>query len=453
MKLFFVFLFVCICTSGSARNYYFSTQSGDDSRSEFEAQNSATPWKTLNKHNGFNYFKPGDSILFKRGEVFDGVLFAHASGTIKNVIFYGSYAYGVNPVISGLTTISGWTLSSDNIYYATLNVPTLNLVILDGMVKGLGRFPNTGWLNYEAHTANTSITDTQLNGNTDWTSGEVAIRKYRWIIDRHTISANSRNKITYTANSHYGNNNAYEPVDGNGYFIQNHLGTLDQLGEWFYDNAANRIYMHFGSGNPNLKVVRVSTTDRSIMVNSLNHITFNGLDIEGSNTHGAYFVGATNITVNNCNFRKQGGTGIYGIDVNNITINGGIISDALNNGIWIEKGGSYCTVNNVALSNIGTIAGAGRSGDGGQDGISVSGSNTTITNCSVTNTGYNGINVNGNDLLIEKNIVETFCTVKDDGGGIYTYEISPTINNNRIIRNNSSVSFQAANAPMFKHWL
>jgi hypothetical protein len=40
-------------------------------------------------------------------------------------------------------------------------------------------------------------------------------------------------------------------VKGNGYFFQNHLQTLDQQGEWYYDSVAKRLYVFFGSTNPN----------------------------------------------------------------------------------------------------------------------------------------------------------------------------------------------------------
>ena len=55
------------------RNFYFSSVTGDDSRSEAQAQNTATPWKSLKKLNSFfPNLQPGDAILFHRGETFDG---------------------------------------------------------------------------------------------------------------------------------------------------------------------------------------------------------------------------------------------------------------------------------------------------------------------------------------------------------------------------------------------
>jgi hypothetical protein len=61
-----------------ARKFYFSS-SGSDTYTTTQAQSQATPWQTLKKltsltsgTNGPTVFKPGDTICFKRGDVFYG---------------------------------------------------------------------------------------------------------------------------------------------------------------------------------------------------------------------------------------------------------------------------------------------------------------------------------------------------------------------------------------------
>src|SRR4051812_44610292 len=39
--------------SAQAKNYYFSSSTGDDAFTSTQAQNAATPWKSLNKLNSF----------------------------------------------------------------------------------------------------------------------------------------------------------------------------------------------------------------------------------------------------------------------------------------------------------------------------------------------------------------------------------------------------------------
>ncbi len=96
------------------------------------------------------------------------------------------------------------------------------------------------------------------------------------------------------------------------------------------------------------------------------------------------------------------------------------------------------TINGATITNCGVISGAGSSGDGSYAGVNVNGSGTTIINNKVNRTGYNGIAFTGNNVLVEKNLVENYCLVKDDGGGIYTVISSSGVTaSNRIIRSNT----------------
>ena len=57
----------------NARKFYFSSTSGNDSYTTTQAQNQATPWKTLIKLQTFGnsgQAMPGDTFLFKRGDTF-----------------------------------------------------------------------------------------------------------------------------------------------------------------------------------------------------------------------------------------------------------------------------------------------------------------------------------------------------------------------------------------------
>src|SRR6476646_4597409 len=96
--LFLAAALINLPTKGA--NYYFSTSTGDDSRTVTDAQNPATPWKTLNKLNSFfSSLKPGDSILFKRGDIFYGSITITKSGTSLLPIVFSTYGIGNRPVI------------------------------------------------------------------------------------------------------------------------------------------------------------------------------------------------------------------------------------------------------------------------------------------------------------------------------------------------------------------
>ena len=376
----------------------------------------ATAWN-------YNTFKtarlvPGDVVRFKRGETYPAP-FPIINGGPSNVT-YETWGTGANPIISGFTTLSNWTLSSGSIYYATLEASDIiNGVTVDGIVKAKGRTPNTGYLNYESHTANTSITDNNLSGTPSLVGAELVIRKYRYITDRHIVTAHAGGKLSYSATNYFGINNNYEPVDGNGFFIQGHLSTLDTEGEWYFDAVARRLYMHFGKSKPTSRIVRASTVDKLLSSNMSSYVTFNNIDFQGGN-NAFYNTGSSFITFNNCNFVQQGRDAFYGAYCNNININGGSIISPLNNGMFYEIDCNNIRLSNVTISSCGTIAGMGASGDGSYSAIAINGDGNTITNCSIKNSGYNAINFSGDNYLITQNLIDTFCVIKDDGAGIYT---------------------------------
>jgi hypothetical protein len=92
----------------------------------------------------------GSTVLFRSGETFNGLL-QPSSGTSGNVVTYGKYGGNANPVISGFTTLTTWNLASGNIYWASLSFSQVQMVTLDGQVKGIGRYPNNGYLTYTSH--------------------------------------------------------------------------------------------------------------------------------------------------------------------------------------------------------------------------------------------------------------------------------------------------------------
>ncbi len=435
MKILLILLFLLSCTTVSATDYYISS-SGNDLNNGLSI---STSWKTIAKVNSYT-FLPGDNILFNRGDTFYGTITILKSGSAGSPIVIGAYGAGANPTISGFTNLASWTNLSGNIYYATLDVPRLNIVTLNGVVKGMGRFPNTGYLNYESHTNNTSITDKQLTGTTNWTGAEIGIRKFRWIIDRQVVTNHSNGTLTYNALADYGNNAYYNPVDGNGYFFQNHIGCLDDLGDWCYDAAAKRIYMYFG-GSPAGYTIKAGSLDRNLSIKTKNNINFENVNFEGANIEGINLVGGSHINFTNCNIVSQGGYALYGDNSSYIGITDCTITDALNNGIFLNA--NNVTIDGVDITNTGIIQGAARSGDKSNLGLYVAGNDLIVKNCNITNVGYNGIDFSGSNVLVENNFVTNWCSVKDDGGGIYTYSGNIT-NTNGIIRNNIVVNTNGA---------
>ena len=77
-KIILILSFIIISFIANARKFYFSA-SGNDTYTTTQAQNQLTPWQTLRKlttmttgTNGPSTFRAGDTICFKRGDVFYG---------------------------------------------------------------------------------------------------------------------------------------------------------------------------------------------------------------------------------------------------------------------------------------------------------------------------------------------------------------------------------------------
>lgn len=360
----------------------------------------------------------GDSVLFKRGDVFYGALTVSTTGTISNKIVYSCYGTGSKPVISGFTTLSAWTSLGGGVWYSSCPSCKLtdNIVTRDGVVQKIGRYPNSGYLTFESAVSNTSITDNELTGTPNWTGGEVVIRKNNSIIDRNAITSHSGSTINYTSGS------AYPGTANFGYFIQNDSLTLDSLGEWFLSPSKN-MKMYFGAGNPSTYTIKTSIVDTLVHLLSKAYITFASIDFEGANVFALYVGDAIGVTIKNCYINYSGRDGIfYGGLVTNLNISYDTINHSNNNGI---SESNYLSSNEYIgynlIKNSGTIAGMGMSGDGNYIGMYNISYRSVVEYNEVDSSGYIGIHFYGDSMRVRNNIVDYFCFLKYDGGGIYTY--------------------------------
>jgi len=109
-------------SDAQAKKYYIDATGGSDANSGLTP---SAAWKTIDKVNA-STFAPGDSILFKRGEVFRGSL-VPASGSPSGYITYSAYGTGNKPKLLGAydrSSPSNWTNQGGNIWrtkYKTVN--------------------------------------------------------------------------------------------------------------------------------------------------------------------------------------------------------------------------------------------------------------------------------------------------------------------------------------------
>ena len=446
-KLFISIAAILLVIKCEAANYYFSSSSGNDSYTTAQAQNKATPWASITKLNSyFTNIKPGDSILFKRGDTFYGTISITKPGTAALPIIFAAYGTGAQPIISGFVPVTGWTSLGGNIYQG--NCPgagtTVNIVMLNGVSQQISRWPNAdaannGYLNIDSHTGDTQIVSAALNTAVNWAGAQVVIRKNHWTLDVGTISSNTATVINYTDAS------IYQPLNNFGFFIQNSPSALDQNGEWYYNSTTKTIMMYLTAAPSNTSV-QVSGNPYVVTAYGFNYITFSGLSIMGANNNAFDVKNCNYFQIKNCTISHAGVNGINASINKYFSLTNSVVKNMNSNAVNVVSS-FRATVSNDSVYNVGMRAGMGQSGNGTYIGITVNGTSGLISQNVVTGTGYVAIDFTGDTITVQNNYITNFDATKDDGGAIYTYAGKVDSNTNHYalnILNNIVLNSQGA---------
>lgn len=393
--------------------YYVSNSGNDTNTGLSEGQ----AWKTTAKVNAA-LLNSGDQVLFERGGLFTGPLILTRSGSAGNPIVIGAYGSGNKPVISGFAQVAAWTSVGSNIWESTAAVTSLSdvkIVTVNGVNTPMGRYPNpnaanSGYLTFQSHSGSTSITSNGLTGTPNWTGAEVVIRPNRWILNRCTITSQSGGTLVFSPAT------SYTPIDGFGFFIQNDVRTLDQQNEWFFDQATKKlkIYSSYNPGD-----VKVATVDDVVTVNA-SYVTIQDIAVTGANDNLLTSDGVqrTNLIVQRCDMSYSGGSSVNGLLFDYFTFSSNTVRYSNNNGMTTGTG-DHITVTDNTIEHIGIYPGMGTLI---YHAIST-GENTDvlIARNRIYNVGYVGISFYSSNCRVINNLIDTYCKILDDGGGIYTY--------------------------------
>ncbi len=135
MKTIFIILMIELSGLASATTYYVSSSSGNDANG---GTSSLTAWQTIAKVNS-QTFLPGDSILFRRGDIWNESLVPPSSGAAGNPITFDAYGTGPAPNFTGYYAVpsSAWVLVTGNAWKAPLaaSYSTINFCLF-GSVWG-----------------------------------------------------------------------------------------------------------------------------------------------------------------------------------------------------------------------------------------------------------------------------------------------------------------------------
>ena len=234
-------------------NYYVDFTSGNDTN---QGTSPAAAWKTITKVNyEMNNFIAGDSILFKRGEVWneDRLYIENISGSSLNDIVFGAYGSGAKPVFNAVVVKNhNWTDTGNNIWKAT-NPPADNpqRMLIDGVEKLRANIQS------------------ELDGvNFFWRYNDTTNDLYLY----STIDPNGVTEVKYATD--------FPMISGDAEYIT--IRDLDLQGGW--------------------AALYINTNSKNITLDSLNIGKYAGDGVVTNTSSGSPSEYPANININNCNF-------------------------------------------------------------------------------------------------------------------------------------------------------
>jgi parallel beta-helix repeat protein len=485
LSMFLILLLAAVFPAGlrasglAAVTYYVSSSAGSDG---YDGRSESKAFATIARVNALA-LAPGDRVLFKCGDTWrGGMLTVTGSGVAGHPITFGSYPADCadRPILSGAQPISGWTLYSGKIYVAGLTLGAnagkfaygVNQLFRGDVRLPLGRWPDLdsgdgGYATIDAFPADNRIADNQLPA-VDWTGAVAHIRGMRWYILNRQVTAAAGHTLTLGAGADCWGGDC----TGWGYFLNNHLATLDRDGEWFYDAAVKKLYLYSAAGAPANGEIEGSVIykddDRS-----WGGVTL-GEDLLGR--------GIAYVTVQNIDVRRWFRSGIalptnfVGYEPHHLVLQDNVIRDVDAKGIdlatWVYdaadggldgwRGGYAMTVsgNEITRANgmginlysrnstfsgntirdVGLVENLGAAGlgcafDAGGglctedgDGLRIkidqaadSGNTNTVSGNLLERIAYNGMDVFGYANTFEHNVIRQACHTKGDCGGVRTF--------------------------------
>lgn len=462
-----------------ALTYYVSSSLGNDGN---DGRSQTQALQTLSAANALA-LDAGDRVLLKCGDTWrKESLRVTRSGAAASEILYSTYPADCTsqPVISGSLPVTGWQPHAGNIYVADLaagenaarfgapptgEVMGLNQLFRDGDRLLMGRWPNledahdNGYATIDAQPSDTTLVDNQLP-DADWSRAVVHLKSMRWLILNRLVTSSAGSNLTLGAStSCYGGTCA-----GWGYFINHALATLDQDGEWFYDEDAQKVYLYSDSGLPTEIEGSVILAEDprgagGIVIGGtypVQYVIIENLHVKNGFAQGITTPAAMRqdgnayVTIRNNTISDVDDTGLRLISWINsasvgpdchrgghdLQISGNTIRGANHFGIDTFSYDSVYTDN--VVRNIGLIENLNKSGLGcgysgascteNGDGIRIrswnpdhAGFNNRFQYNRIERTGYNGMDVFGAETVIENNYFTEVCHSKGDCGAVRTF--------------------------------
>ncbi len=456
-KLCIAIFFLLFSQPVFSTNYYLSAAGNDKNI----GTSSKAAWKTIGKLNE-QKLQPGDSVLFKKGDVFFGELVCMYSGSKHSSIVYSTYGSGSMPILRGAITSNAFRLYKPNIYMADISEP-VKAVFMNNALQVLARFPNTGFNIMQGGMGNTiSFYDSSLTQtNQFWNGANIRFRTFDWEMRTSIVKNYSNHEILIEDSS------TNTLGKGWGYYFDNKFEALDTTGEWFYSEADKKLY--FSASEKKIKEASIQLVQLNTgitIAESVSYISISGIQVEKYFEKGIYLAGNNKgIVLQKNQIESIDHTGIF---VNSISAHCSILNNNIRDingrGIFALEPNNLLIEKN-SIQNIGTVLGYGVSGVNGMIGITIANkeaiktehsyiaNNNTIRNNTIRNTGYVGIRMDGSFSKMEYNIVDNIMNQLSDGAAVYCWSRSKYYTHDNIIRKNivSNVSGSNFGTPSGPH--
>jgi hypothetical protein len=368
-KSIFLVAFMMIALSGFSRKFYVS-QSGSDTYTVTQAQNPATPWKTLSKVS--SNIANGDSALFAKGSRFTGTIIVQS----KSNVYFGVYGSGADPLfwgtgsrISSLVTLNnctnitfyGWNISDTTISFTNRTVQSKieRVFVFDnGSINNVIRKCTMDRIGYGAYfvafsNSNTMdscdignlrmIVNTPKNENDDDDYGGVPVQ----LSSRNNVVSNNYFHDCYAVSFDYGYDGGGVEFFEEGDSVNNNVVKYNT----FYDcNGA----FEFGSNSGQLRPHTNNLIMYNKIINSSSLIYINNNPDAGYNTRVKNLKVYNNIIVQNVASRVGD---LYMISMYTSNATAGIVDlrnsiFQLSNGASVARSGQWTSGQLIHTNNI-----------------------------------------------------------------------------------------------------
>jgi hypothetical protein len=431
-------LCMCFCFQAWAATYYCSNSGGDQNAGTTQTAALATLAAAKTKMHS------NDTLLLRRGDVFRDSL--DVSGLANPVIGAFGPASSPKPVVSASVVITGWSAYKGQVLVAPC-VQRIQKLFVNNVMMTLARYPDTGWLRVDTMTENSDGSGTvitlaalaQRAGNAAgyWTNAQIRWRRWSWWFEtRRVVNYDAGGRLTLEGKSVI----HIDPANGTqgwGFYLDNKLEELDAPGEWFYDAAAQKVYLYPPAGaNSATMLVEGATLPTGI---KLGGGSVDNICVRHQLRTGVSF--SKTSVVSNCRIEGTGGdSGGSALsaswDIADSHVFGTVFENNLNTGIsWYENSGrkGRSVIELDTLLNTGSVPGYGGTGTWHAVGILVHlSSNVQVCNNYIDKTGYAGVLLGSDSNFVYRNIIKNAMYTLNDGGAIYTDCNKSFIRNNII---------------------